>query len=224
MSGISVGVRSDEEYSLSMYGNVHAATRNYLTQLKDRTIEGAKRYLETGGERARQLFDRINSLHDRYHSDEAIRRAKAVLRTNDRYYSRDIIKPLWSLDDLQQAKPKMQKIVMSNLRVRRRYLDQTLNGYAGSYHNSAGSRIGFEDPMYRQVVNGIVFDGKDEEGNDRFYADVCYGDIPLDDNEAMAFEPLTHQDQVDALDTWKIAEWFLDNGEDDFTDSDNGSL
>ena len=75
----------------------------------------------------------------------------------------DSIIPLWTLDDLRQAQPMMQRFVMSDPFIRQRYLDQQCSGYVDTYVNHHGDAIGVHHMDYRIANEGMVYE--DKEGN-----------------------------------------------------------
>jgi hypothetical protein len=122
-------------------------------------------------------------------------------------FKRDVIRPLRTLEDIQHAKPTMQRYVMANIMVRMAEEAQQIDGYSDSYRNEFVGRRGFKDPDYMRVIDGIIFD------EDRF--GVTVSDDP--ENAWVACQNLFEDEerdldvveQADILSTWDIVEMHL---------------
>jgi hypothetical protein len=163
---------------------------------------------------AGQFFNNTKQLYDRYQGSEAIRAAKAVVRTLGGLFLQNKIQPLTTIGNLQQAPIVMQNWIMANPLVRENYHKQRCDGYSDTYVDMQPNAIGETHDAYREVMNGMVVE--DENGNSRysFY-------MP---EEVEGVRPLSFEDQVDILTTWDIIDAFMKAGIEDPTSPFNNKL
>lgn len=111
-----------------------------------------------------------------------------------------------SIEQLQAANPIMQRYIMAEPRLRDMYLNQSVEGYAGSYENYHADTIGLSHYDYRRVTDEIVMVNETGYEFNKFYEL-----IPDQDKELEFFE------KVDIIRTWNLVNQSLDANEMDPT-------
>lgn len=189
--------------------------KDYGTQqwLRDR-MESGRQMLNQAG----QIFmQKTDELYQQMFNPEVERVARSMLRTAKGFFHPNHIVPLNTIQELQSAKPVMQRYIMAQPDLRRMYHRQLCNGYSDSYTDHHPGDIGEEHYDYRRVMHGIGQEYTTPEGEYRwkvqhFYEDLHEGDRPL------------HMDEQDViLDTWDLIKTALSNRRDP-TDIFNGEL
>lgn len=160
----------DVAYSNAMlYGETSPRMRDFLREKTQQLQDYAR-------ERGYAIMDRVRDGWDRYHSSAALRRERAILeRAGDTYYTRDSVRELYTLTEIQQASPTMQRYILADHYVKRRFEDQRTEGYGGDYHDIDPGRYGNDNYHYRRMNDGLV--EVSEEGY-RFseYYEILKGD------------------------------------------------
>jgi hypothetical protein len=198
--GMRGGYVSLDDLDAEIYGEPHQSTVDYLREKVERYASRARDVFGGFFEDSREVFER-------YNGDAARRRIRARVRKTGDVFKRDVIRPLRTLEDIQHAKPTMQRYVMANIMVRMAEEAQQIDGYSDSYRNEFVGRRGFKDPDYMRVIDGIIFD------EDRF--GVTVSDDP--ENAWVACQNLFEDEerdldvveQADILSTWDIVEMHL---------------
>jgi hypothetical protein len=141
--------------------------------------------------------------------------ANAAKRAVSNVWQGNYVQYLNDIGQMQWASNTMQRWIMANPSIRQRYLDQTIEGYEGTY-------IGPENPEelgethydYRRVMNGVVEDSE-EHGwtSTTYFEDLYEGD-----------RELQLEEQVDILDTWSNILNMLRHGGEDPTSRWNSKL
>lgn len=111
-----------------------------------------------------------------------------------------------NLTQLQSANPVQQRYLMAEPNLRQLYLNQSCEGYAGSYNNYHGDAIGVNHYDYRRVTDGMLLVNDDHiEWNDFYEA------IPDNDKELELYE------KADMIRNWNLVNIALDAHEMDPT-------
>lgn len=200
-----MGVRgsyvSQDDIDAELFGEPHQGTLRYL---KDRVERFAPRAREVFG----GFFEDARDVYERFNGDQALRRIRSRVRKTADAFKRDVIRPLRTLDDIQHAKPIMQRYIMANLMVRIAEEAQQIDGYSDSYRNEFVGRRGFRDPDYMRVIDGVIFT-EDRFGievdNDPENAWCAYQDL-FDHGDERDLDVI---EQADILTTWEIIEMHL---------------
>lgn len=190
-ASVMMGDASDE-YAM-LYSTPHQNTLNFLQE----QMEQASQRIVGAGQ---AFYQRATSIFDRFNSEEAIQQAKAARRAHGSIWDMDEISALTDLDSIRSANNAMRRWVMANPTVRRLSRQQLVEGYDGYYKDPFPDDTGEEHYDYRRVMNGIVVDKVDEEGEDYWEATTYLDDLLPDDHE------LDIEEQVDILSTWKAVE------------------
>lgn len=164
---------------------------------------------------ARRFYDRVeDAVYRRYDHSEAVRLARAAARRvanmwrpNGVYYIEDI-------GGIQNANADMQRAIMADPFVRRRYHRQEIDGYSETYKDLEPGKIGPDHYDYRRVTNALFMDEDDGELNaTTYYEDLRDGDIDYD--------PL---EQIDIIRQWERVRSLINKGKEDPTSRWNSSL
>lgn len=132
------------------------------------------------------------------------RAARAVTRNVKSLLHPNTIIPLTTISEIQSAKPIMQRYVMAFPDIRQIYHKQLCDGYSDTYHDHEPTVIGDDHYDYRRVMNGIVQDTVDADGNPNFKISYYLEDIREGDRE------LTAEEQFVILDVWDVVKYAID--------------
>lgn len=130
-------------------------------------------------------------------------------------WEHDIVRPLKTLDELQQCKSVMRRYMMANQKLRRLYHKQQISGYDDLYVDEEPGLVGDDHYDYRRVMNGVVrFDDPDCDWTATTYFDELHeGDVELD-----LFQ------KVDIIESWEEAERYVDAFLNDPTSTSNAMM
>lgn len=201
--GIRGGYISEDDIDAELFGEPHQGTLSYL---RDRVERYAPRITELFNgffEDSRETFERFNG-------ERALKRIRARVRDTADPMRRDYVRPLRTIEDIQRAKPTMQRYVMANIMSRILEADQAIDGYSESYISRNPGRRGFDDPDFMRAIDGVIWT-EDRFGiknnHDRFGKDdnawAAYHDLnePVDDERS-----LDVIEQGDIFSTWDVLE------------------
>lgn len=107
-----------------------------------------------------------------------------------------------NLQQVQSANPVLQRYLMAEPQLRQLYLDQSCEGFAGSYINFQGDAIGVNQYDYRRVTDGMLMVKEDHVQWNDFYEQ-----IPDNDKELELYE------KADMIRNWNLVNIALDAGE-----------
>lgn len=158
---------------------------------------------QTLNEVGRAFFEGGKAIFEKIHNNDAVRAAKAAINAAKGAFKPNVIINLDTLEEIQQAKPVMQRWIMANPYVREIYHNQQCCGYDGSYVDMYPNDIGEAHYDYRRVMNGMVVE--DDEG---WYVTEYVEDLVEGDRH------LQFDEQCDILKTWDLAELFMRKKED----------
>lgn len=196
---IKGGYVSIEDIDAELFGEPHQGTLDYLRERVERYAPRVRDVFDGFFEDARDIYERFNG-------ERALRRIRARVRKSGDVFKRDVIRPLRSVEEIQRAKPVMQRYIMANILCRIAEENQTIDAYSDSYRNPHPGRRGWRDPDYMRVVDGIIFT-EDKYG-------ITVSDDP--DNAWHAPQNLFENDegerdldiveQADIMSTWDVLE------------------
>ena len=188
-----------QDMSLFAFGQMTPATTQMLQaqnfNLGQTLTDAGRAFME----RSQQIFERFNG-------DEAIRRAKAAIRTIQHAFQPDIIRPLRDIGALQQAPYAMQRWIMASPDVREWYHQQRCDGYSNAYVDMEPGSVGEQHRDYRMVMNGIAQEHPEADW-------VIYNYFEHEDDDVK----LTLGEQVDILSAWDLVRSMLKLGKEDPT-------
>ena len=67
----------------------------------------------------------------------------------------EILSPLETFEQLQEAHSRYQYYLMANPAIRTLYLQDRIEGYVDTYENREGDAVGLTSTPYREVINGM---------------------------------------------------------------------
>lgn len=153
------------------------------------------------------FVERARNMFEENYSDAALARLEAVRRSLRKTWDLDDIRPLLSVEEMQNAKPVMQRWIMANPFIRKLYKEGRVAGYGDSYIDHKKQGIGADHYDYRLAMSGFAT-FNDEDG----WTATTYGDELLDGDVRPTFA-----EQIDIFQTWCEAEGHLLHGKRDIT-------
>lgn len=161
------------------------------------------------------FFSNAQELFDRFNGSRAIQLLRQATKATQSLFQPNIVKPLSTIDEMQNATLIMQRWIMANPVVRQSYHEQKCDGYSDTYLDAHPGDIRETHYDYRRVMDGMVIVNEEtDEWKVKFYPD----DIYENDRE------LIHGEKVDILHSWDIIEMFMKAGDKDPTSQYGTSL
>lgn len=204
------------EFNAIAYQERHPTTLQFLAnqfQNVSSTFTGAgQRFLEGAKE-----------LYEKYNSFDALRQARALARAVTGSFQGEEIRDFRTIEETQRANLRMQRLIMAEPFLRNRYHQQQVNGYSDTYVDMYPEDVGERHYDYRLVMDGVVVpvpadptvEGDEEGWKVTWYFDeMAEGDRPLDVTEVAIV-----QNSV-----WNTVKYFVEHGDRDPTDVENGKL
>jgi hypothetical protein len=198
-----------EAFDLMLYPDQHPRNDQYIQAQFDLSNPIYQALNDFG----RQFMLKSKETYENLQNSEALRIARAAIRQTKNLFKADTILELKTLEELQAAQPTMQRWLMSNPTIRELYLQQRCHGFKDTYHDPNPEGLRATDYNWRRVMTGVV---EETEGGDWTTTQYLEELLP-DDVE------LTHDQKVDILSTWDVANLFLSTGF-DVTDPWGGKL
>lgn len=162
---------------------------------------------------ASQFFDQAKTMYAMISSNDAIQALRNLTAKSDNVWNSNVIHSLSTIEQLQTASPIMQRYVMAQPELRKMYLNSEVEGYADSYENLHGDRVGIQHYDYRRVMDGIVVVNEETASFNNFYELIPEGD-----------KELTLYEKVDILRSWNTVNDALDVHEEDPTSAAGNML
>lgn len=104
----------------------------------------------------RQGIGLMQSMFDSFGSDAALRKARELTLKAGWLFQSDVVRPLFTLEELRSAQSQMQRYLMADPDIRRSYHRQECDGYSATYVDNAPGMVGIWHQEYRDVTNGYV--------------------------------------------------------------------
>lgn len=155
---------------------------------------------------------RVEKVYTTVRNSRAYRATLASVRRLKNAGRPDSVIQLTDIGMMQNASPIMQRLIMSNPRLRKLYRSKQIEGYRGTWRDNNANAIGDTDRTYRQVYDGIAV--KDGE---RVYA-TSYALTDADRDE------FSSMDLADVRISMHNVAMMLDKGDDDPTSVWNAAL
>lgn len=201
--GIRGSYISEDDIDAELFGEPHQGTLSYL---RDRVERYAPRITELFN----GFFEDSREVYERYNGEQALRRIRARVRQSAEPMRKDVIRPLYTLESIQNAKPVMQRYLMANIMSRILHEQQAIDGYSDSYRTAYPGRRGFSDPDFMRVIDGVIWT-EDRHGikndfnrlGDDEDAWVAYSDMFKPEEEERSLDVI---EQGDVLTTWDVLE------------------
>jgi hypothetical protein len=174
-----------------------AYIQNQLSNFSDTLTEYGRSFIEA----SREIYNKVNDSHAMALAKAAIRRAKSILHPNQVVY-------LGTLEDIQNAQPVMQRFVMAQPDLRRKYHKQLVDGYSDTYVDLHPGKVENDHYDYRRVTSGIIMETENEEGESGFTVRIHAEDLITGDVD------LSFDEKHDIMRTWDVVQMFLDASKD----------
>ena len=165
-----------------------------------------ERFNDTLSRLSGSFRERVERVSERITSSSLYRKTLGSVRRIKAIGSRDVIKQLLTLEELQNASPIMQNYLMSSRKVRRSYVRRQIDGYNGTYTNPHRCDNPHVDLYHRLLNDGVAV--KDDDGVYRAYN---YS-ISKEDSRGFSL-----QDRGDVRISLSVLEKALDEGLEDPT-------
>lgn len=191
-------------FSAALYGRPREETVRFLQQQFDDPSRAMNFASNTFLDRSRKVFE-VNF------SDEAMAKYEAVGRTLRKMWDLDEIRELNTVEEFQNAKPRMQRFVMANPFVRGLFKQGRVKGYGESYVDHKKQGVGDDHYDWRLARSGFAT-FNDEDG----WVATTYGDELLEGDVRPTF-----LEQIDIDRSWIAAEANLLFGKRDITSVEN---
>lgn len=188
--------------------------RDYLRDRYERTTD----YLEKASTKvAKGFVDRAKRIFESINSDEALRKTRDAIRTAGNVRRAGSIYGIQDISDFRSAGFQMQRFLMADPVIRKKYHRQQIDGYNETYIDNHKNDIGSDHYDYRRVMNGVWREEKDANGEDVMVREVFYEQLVEGDRD------LDHPEQHHILDAWDIQRMHIAAGI-DTTNRLGGSL
>lgn len=205
-----VDVRSPKLLNRVIFPETTVETTQWLEEQFYRGTENLTAAAQTHYQRACELWQSLNN-------DRLNAMARSLTRTVKGLFHPNAIVPMTTIEDVQKAKPVMQRYMMAHIGIRKLYHLQRCDGYSDSYVDHSPGVVGNDHYDYRRVMGGIVQDYKDDEGNDAWKVVMFADDLLEGDRDPDADEKFL------ILEGWDLIELALSQKRDP-TDIFNGSI
>lgn len=157
-------------------------------------------------EQAKVFYQDVQDLYNKFNSSEAMRLMRSAMKSAASLFNDNIIRPLTTVDELQNASLQMQRWIMANPVIRQMYHDQQCDGYSDTYVDIEPGKVADQHYDYRRVMDGIVVCNEDAEYFTEYFEDLYEGD-----------RDLILSEQSDVLRTWEVLEAMVKAMKDDPT-------
>jgi hypothetical protein len=151
-------VGSADEFESQTFAPPHAGTVEYL---RGQTEQAAHGWGDNITPFAQMFMERAQQTFDKFYSSDALAKARAALRKTANLFKRDIIVPMETMEDFQNATPRNQRTIMAFPRLRKLYQEQMCDGFEGQYVDLYPGTIGESHPDYRRIYTGEVKEDAD---------------------------------------------------------------
>jgi anaerobic ribonucleoside-triphosphate reductase len=161
-------------------------------------------------EAGQAFIDKSKQVFERFQGSEAMRLAKAAMRTVQHMFDPDTVRYLDNVSALQQARPAMQRWIMASPEVREWYHKQRCDGYSITYLDEHPGDVGVNHTDWRIVNSGVIKELPDdhESGADWMFTNYYFDDVDT---------KLTLGEKVDIMSTWDVIKTMLKPGGEDPT-------
>lgn len=168
--------------------------------------ERSRNLMSTVSSTTQNWFNQAKTFYQTISESDALQALRNLTAKADVSWMGNNIHFCNSIEQIQAANPINQRYIMAEPRLREMYLNQSVEGYAGSYENFHGNAIGMAHYDYRRVTDGMVMVNDEHiEWND------VYENVPVEDRELSLFE------KADIIRTWNLVNRALDEHEMDPT-------
>lgn len=150
-----------------------------------------------------KIHSAVESISDRFYSDEAMRRISALRNITSNIFTEDTIRQLTTIAQVQAAKTSMQQYIVSEQNTAALIVAGDIGSY-GIYDDMSEVEFNLFTRHKQNRVNhgrGVIVDEK-----------MTY--TSYTQYEAPEFVPLTHQEQINISNTWNMLALHYDSDDD----------
>lgn len=165
----------------------------------------------------RRFIEGAGNLYKQLNDPSLMRKARNMARNIKGIMHPNMMTYLDTVSEVQSAKPVMQRYIMAMPEIRKLYHKQLCDGYSESYVDHEPDLIGEDHYDYRRVMNGIVQEYRDADGND------CWKAVMYPDDLAEGDRELDIDEKFMVLKSWDLVKLALGKKKDP-TDVFNGDL
>ena len=122
----------------------------------------ASRGLDHIASTARSIYTKSMDAYESFKYSYAMRRMNAAVNQAKHFNDSDIFVVLPTIDELQQAKHRMRRGIMSDPTLRQLSRDNRIEGYRGSYTDPYSHLKPEDHPDYLRVTNGVWMVGDED--------------------------------------------------------------
>lgn len=195
-----------DTFSAIAHSAPHPSTLRFLEESVNRA---SSNLTDTG----REFMSQARESYERFSGSHAMRLARAATRRIGSQWQRDEIRPLTTVDQMQQAPPKMTRWLMAEPTVRHYYHNRRCAGFDDNYFDAYPQLRGEDHPDYRKVMDGLM-----QETEDEVYFVNYVNDWDEDEHE------LLPEEQFDIFRSWQTLTDALELGKEDPTSRWNAEL
>ena len=163
---------------------------------------------------ARMHFQEVEKFHRVITFDDAIQALKGLERSMDSFSLGNRIRPLSTLEEIQNAPDIMIPWIMANPTIREKYQNNELEGYGERFVDLYDDLLGDTTMLYQVAVNGI----RREVGEDDWQMEI-FPEVKTDLHMQIDMD-----EQISVIDTWYSSDLLVATGDRDPTSPFNNSL
>lgn len=156
----------------------------------------------------RSFMNQATSWFQQLYDPNLMRKARAMVRNIGGVMHPNTIMPIDDLSGLRMARPVMIRYLMSQPELRDLYHRQLCDGYSDTYVDLDPGEVKQDDYNWRRVMNGVVQDITDKDGNPSWMVQMFPDELRPGDRE------LDHDEQAMILDAWDVIERAIREKED----------
>ena len=176
MTTINVVHSSPEMFNMSLFPEPSPASMAYVhNQLSN--------FSQSLTDVGRRFMENTRYIHDQIQNSEAMRMARAAVRSAKSWFHPNDVRPLETLEELRSAQPLMQRYIMAQPDLRQRYHRQQVDGYADTYVDIEPGLVGKDHYDWRRVMGGAIVEHLDENGEDTWTATMYCDELHPEDRE-----------------------------------------
>lgn len=125
-------------------------------RVQEEMRQGLERFGNYMGNIAPHIVKRMTETYRHFNTGAFARRVQATRARLERHFQDETtIRPLLTIDDVQNAPAAMLDHIMAMPEIRKLYLSNRVSGYGERYHHP-GEQIEWADRDYRRIMNGVV--------------------------------------------------------------------
>lgn len=184
-------------FNARVYSEAHPNTVNFI----ENQLQNVSHAVSTAGQ---QFMAQAKDRYEAFNGSEAMRLARAAARQLSSHWNRNVIQPVVTVPQLQQAPMVMQRYLMAEPTTRQMYHKQQCDGYSETYIDMQPGVVGEDHYDYRRAMNGIV-----QETEDGWFFDEYLEELHEGDRELM------FEEQFDIQRSWRgLLDAMLDKKDD----------